>query len=142
MRHNTSKMGMGSYEAAAGAAFWETVREQFADGFNLGAVESEPEPTAPTAEDIAALSADDYSAQREALGIRQASTDILGLSTNDDSGSGFPSWTQPPPAMVPEASELEAYASQRKELGVRDASSVFGASPAQPRVNASPWRAV
>jgi hypothetical protein len=122
-------------------AWWETARA----AFFTDAAEPEPEPEpefAPgiTAADLDDMSLEEYGERRAAIGFRQPSG-FLGVD-EDQTAAGFPDYRAPQPVMEREPTELEKYSAQRRELGVRDASAVFGASPAQPRVNASPWQVV
>jgi hypothetical protein len=114
--------------------FFDTIRQSFDDA---AAAEAAAEPAAPSAEDINGLSLDDYAGQREQLGIRHQASDFIGLSETDDR-SGFPSWRTQQPEQI-EFTEMDHYAEERTAAGIKTASAVFGAAPAQPRVNASPW---
>ena len=118
--------------------FFDGIRTAF---FTDAAAEAEAEPAVPSAEDINALSLDDYAGRREALGIRHQASDIIGLSETDDR-SGFPSWRFPTMPEQVAFSEMDRYAEERGAAGIRNASSVFGVDAPQPRVNASPWQAV
>jgi hypothetical protein len=115
-------------------AYWSGIREHF---FTAAEPEPEPEP-GMSAEDLDDMGLDEYGERREALGIHTpANSDFFGTD-NDQAASAMPDWRHPTYEEVV-ISAMDEYAAQRKELGVRDASAVFGASPAQPRVNASPW---
>lgn len=114
--------------------YWATVREHF-----FATAEPEPEPGL-TAGDIDALSVDDFAGQREALGIRHQAGDFIGLSSNDDSGSGFPDYRTPVVEQV-EFTEMDAWREERTAAGVPNLND-FGLPARNPRSNASPWQAV
>lgn len=122
-----------------------TVTGDFFDGirtaFFTDAAEPGPEPEfAPgiTAADIDDMGLDEFGERRASMGIRHQAGDFIGLSTDDDDGSGFPDYRRPAFEEVV-ISAMDEYSAQRKELGVRDASVIFGASPAQPRTHSSPY---
>jgi hypothetical protein len=127
--------------AAASNYPWDLIRASFD-----AAAGTEPEAelpaglTGPSTEDISGLKLADFGEQREQLGIRHQESDFLGISADDDR-SGFPSWRTPVVEQV-EFTEMDHYAEERAVAGIRDASDIFGAEPAQPRVNASPWSVV
>jgi hypothetical protein len=115
-----------------------TVTGDFFDGIRTAFfTDAAAEPAAPSAEDINALSLDDYAGQREALGIRHQASDIIGLSETDDR-SGFPSWRTPQPEQI-EFTDMDRYSEDREAAGIKTASSVFGVAPAQPRTHSSPY---
>jgi hypothetical protein len=116
--------------------FFDGIRTAF---FTDAAAEAAAEPAAPSAEDINALSLDDYAGQREALGVRHQASDIIGLSETDDR-SGFPSWRTPQPEQV-EFTEMDRYTEDREAAGVPNLND-FGLPARTQRNNASPWRAV
>lgn len=90
----------------------------------------EPEPL--SAENIA-LS--DWAARRGELGLPSTS-DFVGVRA----------WQRPTRYVHHEVSELEKYAQERAQLGVKDVDGSVvpgaGRSASQLRTNASPWRAV
>ena len=113
--------------------FMDSIRAHFT------AAEAAAEPAGPSAEDVP-LS--DWAANRAALGIRHQDSDFLGISSNDDDGSGFPSWRTPVVEQV-EFTEMDEFSAQRRELGIKkDASDFFGVAPRTPRSNASPWSVI
>ena len=136
-----------SDEPMTSEAFWSEIHSRrtiigpraSADPGPAAPAEPPAEPTAPSAEDINALSLDDYAGQREALGIRHQASDIIGLSETDDR-SGFPSWRTPQPEQV-EFTEMDRYTEDREAAGVPNLND-FGTAQREYRVNASPWRAV
>jgi hypothetical protein len=116
--------------------FFDGIRTAF---FTDAAAEAAAEPAAPSAEDINALSLDDYAGQREALGVRHQASDIIGLSETDDR-SGFPSWRTPQPEQI-EFTEMDRYSEDREVAGVPNLND-FGLPARTQRNNASTWRAV
>jgi hypothetical protein len=117
---------------------WDLIRARYD-----AAAGTEPAPEAapgPTAEDISGLKLADFGEQREQLGIRHQASDFIGLGSGDD-GSGMPDWRRPRYEEVV-ISPMDQYAGERTAAGIKTASAVFGAEPAQPRVNASPWSVV
>jgi hypothetical protein len=110
--------------------FMDSIRENF-----FAAVEPDPEPAPGLSAENVPL--DQWAEKRAELGLGGHNSNFIGID-DQISASGMPDWRTP---VVEEAqfSAMDEYAAQRKELGVRDASAVFGASPVQPRVNASPW---
>ena len=111
--------------------WWTAIRQT---AFFAAAEQSEPEPE-PV--DPAAIELAEWGARRGELGLGGYDSDFIGI----DNGGGLPDWRTPVVEEV-QFSAMDKYAAQRKELGVRDASAEFGASPAQPRVNRSSWSVV
>jgi hypothetical protein len=71
------------------------------------------------------------------MGLGGYDSDFVGI--DGGRASGMPDWRHP---TMPEAvviSPMDEYSAHRKELGVRDASDVFGAAPATPRTHSSPY---
>ncbi len=122
-----------STRGSTGSGDWWTRLRTTA--FFAAAAQAEPEPTAV---DPAEVELADWAERRAELGLGGYDSDFVGI----DDGGGLPDWRRPQHYEEPEPTELQQYAAQRKKLGVKDASAVFGASQPQPRRNASPWQAV
>jgi hypothetical protein len=104
--------------ASADSSFWDKLGSHFAQAA------APPDPSA--------LSAQEFGAQRAALGIRDAS-DIVGAGTHDP--SGLPDWRHPP-QIATEQTEMDGYAATRS---VRDTTVLHGFAPADPRSHTSPY---
>jgi hypothetical protein len=111
--------------------FFDGIRTAF---FTDAASEAAAEPAAP---DAVAIELSDWADNRAALGIRHQDSDFIGLSETDDR-SGFPSWRTQQPEQI-EFTEMDHYAEERTAAGIKTASAVFGAAPAQPRTHSSPY---
>jgi hypothetical protein len=115
--------------------WWTTVRAAF---FTDAEIEPEPEPGL-SAEDIDDMGLDEFGEKRAAMGIRHQAGDFIGLSSNDDDGSGFPSWRETPVHEQVEPTDLDRHIEAREAAGIKTASAVFGVNAAQPRSHSSPY---
>jgi hypothetical protein len=135
-----------SDEPMTSEAFWSEIHSRpTIIGPRTSASTEPPAPAEPPVEPEG-LSAEDvplseWSDNRAALGIRHQDSDFIGLSSDDDDGSGFPSWRTPVVEQV-EFTEMDEYAEPRQASGVLDASDFFGVPQREPRSNASPWSVV
>lgn len=85
--------------------------------------EPAPAPTGPTAEQLAAMSYEEFSAYRASLG--------LGLGDDAEFLGKVERWKRPvadAQPFIPAKSEMQEYTEQRATLGMRNTSSVLGAS--------------
>jgi hypothetical protein len=128
---------MSTQRSTPSGDFMNVIRQHFAA--EAAAAEAAAASAAP---DAATIEMSAWAENRAALGLggHDDSGDFIGV--DQDQASGLPDWRRPVSFEEVIISEMDEYAAQRKELGVRDASAVFGAAPATPRVNVSPWHAV
>lgn len=113
-----------------------TVTGDFFDGIRAAFftdAEPEAEPVV-TADDIPL---DAWATRRGELGLGGKDTDFIGID-DEVSASGMPDWRHPAYEEVV-ISAMDHYADEREELGIKTASAVFGAAPAQPRTHSSPY---
>ena len=123
-------------------AFWSEIHSRRTIIGPRASADPEPpapaEPPAAEEPDVAGLSLDEFGQQREQLGIRQANSDFIGLSSDDDDRSGFPSWRTPTMPEQVEFTDLDHHAEAREAAGIPNLND-FGLPARSQRVNSSPW---